>query len=126
MYRVKITNKKNYTFKVEAEDYEFDIGPKGKGIAPPAVLLASLGSCIGVYIEKYAEGAKLDLGEFSVEVEAEFSREKPVCFKNINVSVGLDNTKIDDRRKQSLLAFIKNCPIHNTLNVAPEIVIEIT
>jgi len=125
MYQVKITNKEDFVFDVESDGYKFTIGPKEKGITPPATLLASLGSCIGVYIRKYAEGAKLNLGEVKINIEAEFSKEPPACFREINVSVDLDGAGIDQRRKQAMLAFIKNCPIHNTLAAHPQIAVKI-
>ena len=126
MYAVEVTSYGDSSFKVCSKDYEFKVDIKGKGITPPDTFLASLGSCIGVYIRKYADGAKIALGEFKVKVEAEFSQEKPFRFDKINVFVDIKNGQLDERRKQALLAFIKNCPIHNTLNNNPDIDIEIT
>ncbi|MBU1090571.1 MAG: OsmC family protein [Candidatus Omnitrophica bacterium] len=57
MYHVDIVNTGEYAFKVKAKDYEFVMDPRGKGVTPPDALLASLGTCIGVYLRKYAEGA---------------------------------------------------------------------
>jgi putative redox protein len=122
MYSVNITNAGDYSFKVKARDYEFLADMKGeKGITPPDTLLAGLGTCVGVYLRKYAEGAKLALPEFSVSVEADFSKEPPVCFRKINVSVDLKGAKIDEHRLQAMLAFLKNCPVHNTLKNNPEV-----
>ncbi len=126
MYRVEITNNPDSSFQVKSRDYEFVIGTKGKGITPPDTLLASLGSCIGVYIRKYCEGSKLALGNFIITVEAEFSKEAPFAFKDINVSIALKDTQLDEQRKQALLAFIRNCPIHNTLKANPVIDLKIT
>lgn len=89
MYRVEVKNSGDSTFNVQSKDYEFIIDTKGKGITPSDTLLASLGSCIGVYIRKYVEGAKLPLGEFSIIIEAEFGKEKPISFKIINVLIDL-------------------------------------
>ena len=124
MYKVDIHNNGGYLFKVKSKDYSFMVDTEGKGITPPDALLASLGSCIGVYVRKYAEGAKLDIGEFDVTVEAEFAKEKPVSFKTINVSIAL-NSKIDEDRKKALLAFVRNCPVHNTLESVPAVEIEL-
>lgn len=121
MYRVDIVNSRDYVFNVKSKDYEFVVDTKGAGVTPPDTLLASLGSCIGVYIRKYAEGAKLTLGEFALSVEADFSKEQPVCFRSINVSIDLKGAALDERRKIALLEFIKNCPVHNTLKLNPQI-----
>jgi uncharacterized OsmC-like protein len=125
MYSVEIKNSHGYAFEVKSKDYTFAINPKGDGISPSATLLASIGACIGVYVRKYVEGAKIELNEFKITVEAEFSKEKPVCFRNINVSIDLGNNQLEEKRKKVLLMFVKNCPIHNTLKINPDIDIKI-
>ena len=125
MYKVSIKHHKDYQFSVKTGDDEFMIDSKGKGLTPPDALLAALGSCVGVYIRKYAEGAKLDLANFDINVEAEFCKDAPVGFKVINVSVDLKNAQLDKRRKQALLSFVKNCPVHNTLKLNPEVKINL-
>jgi uncharacterized OsmC-like protein len=121
MYRVEIKNHGSSKFTAKTKDCEFTIDTKGEGCTPPDTLLASLGSCIGVYIRKYAEGSKTVIPEFTVTAEGDLSKESPVSFKVINVYVDLKGANIDDRRKKVLLSFIENCPIHNTLKHAPEI-----
>ena len=53
MYHVDIANAGDYSFSVKSKDYEFIVDVKGKGISPPDTLLASIGTCIGVYLRKY-------------------------------------------------------------------------
>lgn len=125
MYSVNIENKSDYLFRVRSKDYEFLVDVKGKGITPPDTLLASLGTCIGVYIRKYAEGAKIPLGEVGISVQAEFAKEPPAYFKTIDVKIELKGAKLDDRRLGAMLEFIKNCPVHNTLKYDPEIKVSI-
>lgn len=125
MYRAEIRNHGSSKFTVKTKDCEFAVDIKGEGCTPPDTLLASLGSCIGVYIRKYAEGSKIAIPEFTVTTEGELSKESPVSFRLINVSVDLKGAVLDDRRKKALLSFIENCPIHNTLKHAPEIKINL-
>jgi uncharacterized OsmC-like protein len=125
MYKVEITGGLDSSFNVKSKNYQLVIDTKGKGITPPETLLASLGTCIGVYIRKYAEGTKLTLGEFSITVEAEFCKEKPFYFKVINVLVNLKGTRLDENRKKALVMFVKNCPIHNTLKNISDVDIKI-
>jgi putative redox protein len=122
MYRVEVaSNNPDTSFKVKSGSHEFVIDTKGKGITPSDTLLASLAACIGVYIRKYCEGSKLTLDNFSITAEAEFSKEKPVGFKEINVSIDLKGAALDERRRNALLEFIKNCPIHTTLHMNPAV-----
>ena len=120
MYHVDIESNPDWSFGVKAGSGAFVIDMKNNGITPPDALLAALASCIGVYVRKYAEGAQLALGKFSVSAEAEFSKD-PLCFKLIKVSVDLKGLQLDERRKNALLEFIKNCPVHNTLKSAPQV-----
>jgi uncharacterized OsmC-like protein len=122
MYKVEIESRGNYLFGASSKGYKFNIDASAKsGITPPDALLASLGSCIGVYLRKYAEGSRLQLGEFKVILEAELSTEKPVCFRKINVAVDLGGVEFDERRKKAILDFLHNCPVHNTLKFNPEV-----
>ncbi len=125
MYRVEINNRGDSVFNVKSKDSEFIIDTLGKGVTPPEALLAGLGSCIGVYVRKYTEGAKLDLKEFVITVEAEFSSDKPLRFKEINVFIDFKGAKLDEQRKKALIEFVKNCPVHNTLKNNPSIELKI-
>ncbi len=125
MYHVDIENNPDSSFTVKSRDYEFIIDINGKGITPPDTLLASIGSCIGVYIHKYAQGSKLALDKFKISIDAEFCAEKPVRFKTINVSIDLNGIVLNERRKKAFLEFIKNCPVHNTLKNNPDLEINI-
>ena len=126
MYQVLADNNGGYSFKIKAKEHSFTVDMKGEsGAAPPDVLLASLASCIGVYLRKYAEGAKLNIEGFSVEASADFSKEQPVCFRKISVNIDLKGARLDERRLQAMLSFIKNCPVHNTLENAPQIEMKI-
>jgi uncharacterized OsmC-like protein len=126
MYHVEIINTGASVFQARSKDSEFTIDTTGKGMTPPDALLASLGSCVGVYVRKYAEGAGLTIGEFSVTVDADLSKEAPVSLRTISVRVDLKGAQLDERRKRALLEFVKNCPIHNTLKSDPVVDIHLT
>jgi putative redox protein len=121
MYHVDIESAPNWLFNVKAGNASFYMDIKNNGITPPDALLAGLGSCIGVYIRKYAEGSSLDLNKFTVSVEAELSTDSPIRFKAIKVSIDLKGLQLDERRQKALLEFIKNCPVGNTLRSSPVI-----
>lgn len=121
MYNVEVINDGGSVFNIKSKDYEFKVDTKGDGITPPDALLASLGSCIGVYIRKYAEGARLGLKGFRIKVNAGFEKEPYYHFKNIDIFVDLDGVNIDERRRDALLNFVRKCPVHNTLKSNPAI-----
>jgi uncharacterized OsmC-like protein len=124
MYKVEITHNQDLSFTAKAGNNEFIIDAHGQGLTPLDALLAGLGSCIGVYIRKYAQGTKLELENFKIDVSGELGSQSPLSFKLINVKIDLRGCALDERRKKALLEFIKNCPAHNTLKGNP--VIEFT
>ncbi|HNX81797.1 MAG TPA: OsmC family protein [Candidatus Omnitrophota bacterium] len=119
MYRVDVTHKGDHLFEVKSKDSTVMIDTKGKGMTPPDALLASLASCIGVYIRKYAESTKIDIKDFTISAQAELTTAAPICFKSISVAIDLHGTELEESRKQSLLRFIHNCPVHNTIIANP-------
>ena len=121
MYKVQVTHNQDLAFTVKANESEFIIDAKGQGLTPLDALLAGLGSCLGVYICKYAQGVKLDLKNFKINVSALLSSEAPFSFRKISVDIDLENSGFDERRQRALLEFIKHCPAHNTLKGNPEI-----
>lgn len=119
MYKVQVTHNQDLAFTVKSGGSQLIIDAKGKGLTPLDALLAGLGSCLGVYIRKYAQGSKLNLENFKLNVFAELSNESPFSFRKINVDIDLKNSGLDERRQKALLEFIKNCPAHNTLKGNP-------
>jgi len=125
MYSVEVTHRQEMVFDISSEDHTFVIDAKaGEGATPPGVLLASLGSCVGVYLRKYSEGSGLRLENFRITVKAEFTP-SPLSFKTIQVAVDLKGADLDERRQKALLEFVKNCPVHNTLKGDPAVEIKI-
>lgn len=124
MYQVEIINKGGSGFVAKTNASELSVDTKPDSITPLDLLLAGLGSCLGVFLRRYAEGVKLDLPAFSVRVEAELSKD-PLCFKEMSVTVDFKGKEFDDQRKKAILEFIKSCPVHNTLKNSPQINIRI-
>ena len=124
MYKVEITHQKDLAFTVKVGSSEFVID--SQGLTPLDALLAGLGSCIGVYILKYASGSKLELKNFKINVSAGLSSQPPLHFELINVEIDLKDSGLDERRQRALLEFIKHCPAHNTLKGNPVIEFKLT
>jgi len=125
MYSVDIINNGGSDFQILSEGHGFSLDAKGSGVSPSAAFLASLGACIGVYLRKYMDSAKIESKGFRVKVEAEFKKDPRYHFQDINVSIDLKGLDLEDRRKQALLRFVKNCPVHNTLESSPHVDISI-
>ena len=126
MYNVEVATKSGTSFLVKTQGHELIIDSEEKaGIAPMSILLSGLGACIGVYIRKYASGTKLEIKEFAISLRAELCKEHPIRFKTIELPIDFKGLVLDDMRKNSLIEFVKNCPVHNTLAVKPEVNIKL-
>ncbi|MBU1148369.1 MAG: OsmC family protein [Candidatus Omnitrophica bacterium] len=125
MYNVSIVNSGSSDFQVLSEGQGFKLDTKGSGASPSAAFLASLGACIGVYLRKYFHGAKIESKGFDIKVEADFEKEPRYHFQEINVSIDLKGLELEERRKQALLRFVENCPVHNTIKSNPDVKIKI-
>ncbi len=121
MYKITVEHEKNMNFKVRGHDAEMVIDADGGAIAPLEAMLASLGACAGVYIRKFAWSVKLPLEKFKVTVQGDLTDKAPYAFKKIEILVDLKGAKLDESKRASLLRFIKNCPVHQTLKINPEI-----
>ncbi|MBL7197883.1 MAG: OsmC family protein [Candidatus Omnitrophica bacterium] len=58
-----------------------------------------------------------------VDIESKLSQDRPFRFKDVKIKISLSQDV--GNRKESLLKFVKNCPIHNTITNHPNIEIEI-
>jgi putative redox protein len=127
--KIRIKHEEGYRFIAQAGEHKFYIDqPKDKGgsdlgMNPLEVFLSSLGSCVAVYTKRYCQDAKIDYAGLSVDIDAELSQDRPFRFSDIKVKIALG--KDVDNRKDALLNFVRNCPIHNTVSGHPNISIEV-
>ncbi|OKL42316.1 OsmC family protein [Pseudovibrio exalbescens] len=84
--------------------------------APYDLIMAALGSCVGISLEMAAAQKKLTLGKVDMTVTAAKAEDLPSRFGRFNVAVGLEGIE-DDDVAQSLLKLAKEmCTVSNTLN----------
>ncbi len=121
MYHVDVSCKEGNVFDVTSGEAKMTIGFSEKNLGPLPTLLASLGSCVGVYLRRYADNLKLPIKEFSVSVEADLTKDDSPGFRKIAVSIDLKGTQLDETKMAGLMRFVQNCPVHNTIRGGPEI-----
>lgn len=121
MYKVEVKNRGGLEFTAKSEHGEIKIDAEGKAIEPLETLLASLGSCTGVYIRKYATSANIQMDLFTLKLEAELKKGFPTYFEKIKMTIDLNGSVLSDLQKNALMQFIKNCPVLNTLDNEPAV-----
>jgi len=94
----------------------------GAGTTTPLpLLLASLASCVAVYLERYLTGAKIAFTGFTIDAKSALATDGAASLRDIEVSLSIKGASLDDRRRKALIDFIRNCPVHNTLEGRPSI-----
>lgn len=130
MDKVQISYTGGVGFQVEARGHQFaidlaqDKGGQDLGMNPPEVFMASLGACVGVYVARYCQTAKLDAEGMKIELDWQLSDDK-TRITSIDISFMLPKADIG-RRRQAILDVAHRCLLHNTILNAPEIRIALT
>ncbi|WP_316813714.1 OsmC family protein [Pedobacter heparinus] len=109
-YKTKVYSGGHFIYS----DEPADVGGTDEGMAPGALLLASLGSCTAITIRMYADRKGLNLDYIKIELaickEEEISKETTISRK---ITFTGDLTA-DERNR--LLVIADKCPIHKILS----------
>ncbi len=100
-------------------DQPKDKGGTDEGMNPLEVFLAALASCAGFYAKNYCQNSGIETKDLEITVSSSLASDKPMRFQDIKVKISLGDNIAD--RKDPLLAFVKNCPVHNTIKSNPVI-----
>ena len=93
------------------------------GIAPPELMLASLGSCAAYYALEYLRARSLPAAGLSVHVHAE-KLKQPARLGDFRIEV--ETPPLEPRHQEGVLRAVKSCLIHNTLLHPPAIEVLVT
>jgi uncharacterized OsmC-like protein len=101
-----------------AESGGGDVGP-----TPTELFVASLVSCVGFYAERYLR--RHDLPSEGLRVTGWFTMaDTPARVDAVRIAVELPEG-IPDKRRETLLAVVEKCTVHNSLRHAPDVRIEV-
>jgi uncharacterized OsmC-like protein len=121
---VNVHHRKGVEFEVHAgnrviiSDQPPANGGEDRGMTPPELMLASLGTCAGFYAAQYLKTRHLSLDGLSVKVEAQ-KASGPARLSSFRIE--LTTSPLEDRHREGVLRAVKNCLIHNTLLNPPQI-----
>lgn len=109
-YKTKIYSGGHFIYADEPED----LGGTDEGMAPGALLLASLGSCTAITIRMYADRKEIPLESIKIELaickEEEITKETTITRK---IEFAGDLTS---EQRVRLLQIADKCPIHKLLS----------
>lgn len=127
--QVKIKYLDGQRFIVEARNHRMiidqptDKGGTDEGMNPLEIFLSALGSCVGMYTKLYCQNAGIEIKDLELSISSNLTTEKPLRFQEIDVKISLEEDI--EERKQALLNFVNNCPVHNTIKSNPQVKITI-
>ena len=114
MSRISAHLKGDSLFETRLGDHILTTDPDGvEGPAPPEVLVASLGACVGILVADYCKRTGIDTEGLSVDVEYE-KASNPYRLAEFRVNINLPNGEIDGRLK-AITRVAEHCPVHQTL-----------
>ena len=115
------------SFEASVRNHKFRIDlplvAKGKdtGPTPPELFVASLASCIGMYLVFYCEKKKIDPTGIKIETNYEKTADR---IEKISVEFSLPSAKSENERAEAM-NWAKKCFVHNTIENKPEIKISL-
>ncbi|MDD5019718.1 MAG: OsmC family protein [Candidatus Omnitrophica bacterium] len=120
MNTLTVTYKNGIQFEAATErhkvlvDLPVDKGGRDEGMSPPELFIASLGTCIGVYVVRYCQNAKIDAQECSISLDWRLSDDKR-SIAAVEAKIHLPHAEPGPRAR-AVLEAARSCLIHNTLH----------
>lgn len=100
-------------------DQPVEKGGEDEGMNPLEIFLVALGGCAGVYAKNYCQKAGINTDNLELNISSSLTAEKPSRFQDISVRISLGQDIAE--RKNALLQFAGNCPVHNTIKSNPKV-----
>ena len=126
---IRVDHKEGDLFEIGIRDHlvhvdqPVDAGGSNAAPTPVELFVASLASCVAHYARRYL--ARHNLPSDGLSVAAEFTMaDRPARVGEVHVSIDLPYG-VRDERRDALLAVASHCTVHNTLEDAPEVCIEL-
>ena len=126
---LRVTYKDGVRFEAETRGHRIEIdqpisgGGQDRGMTPPELLLAALGSCAAYYAVEYLRARNLPAQGVEVIVHGEKAA-GPARLGSFLIEVLVPELP-EERHVEGVKAAVKKCLIHNTLLHAPSIEIAV-
>ena len=124
MVRLEAVFEENARFTVKCRTHEITIDqPKDNdgddmGMTPPELLAGSMASCIGFYVARYCQQAKIDTAGLSVSCDWNVGG-SPKHMQGFDLNIHLP--AVPENRRKAIEKVAASCLIHATLAQQPEV-----
>jgi uncharacterized OsmC-like protein len=124
-YSVEVKNNGDSRFTAISADHTLMLDTEGGGMWPLDALLAALGGCMGFYVRLYCRKNAIALDGFTVCLASELTKERPYRLAEITVTIDFKDASLDGKTKEAIAAFVRQCPVHNTLAMKPDVKLQV-
>jgi len=117
-------------FKIKVRDFEVitdlpeDKGGEDSSPTPTELFMGSFAACVALYAVNYINTAKLDPKGFAIDMDWDFSEDRPRRVEHCSFVINVPNSELGQREK-AVKAAAEKCVIHNTLHNPPQVTFEI-
>ena len=122
MYRASTENKGDSKHYATTKNHHFMMDTAGQASNPVDALLASLCACLGHNVRDYLREKKHTYNAFTISASAEPTEDQK-RLSDINVSIDLKDTQLDEHQRDELLKYVERCKVYNTLKANSRILI---
>ncbi len=125
MPEITVNHKGEMEFETKIGNHKLtiDIPPenngKDRGPTPPQLFIASLSSCIAVFVASYCNNVGINTKGLSVTLSYD-KLTNPSCLGNLNAVIKIPNGDVGKREKAVLRA-AELCLIQETIRLSPEV-----
>lgn len=104
-------------------DQPLENGGTDEGMTPPEAFIASIGSCMGVYVLNYCRNANINPTDMILSIEWDKAK-SPARISKINVEIKIPKSKMKER-SEAILKVANHCLVHQTLLQPPKMEINL-
>jgi uncharacterized OsmC-like protein len=126
---IRVDHKEGDLFEISIRDHLIHVDQPSEGggtdaaPTPVELFVASLASCVAFYARRFLD--RHNLPSEGLSVDATFTMaERPARVGQVEVSIGLP-PGVPEGRRDALVAVASHCTVHNTLEDAPDVRIQL-
>ncbi|MDP5158214.1 MAG: OsmC family protein [Flaviramulus sp.] len=91
------TNPSGHNLFIDAGE---EIGGKGEGYRPKALMLSALAGCSGIDVGMLIKKMKLAVDDFKIEIDASLTEEHPKYYNNVAMHFHFYGNDLDEKKLQ--------------------------
>lgn len=130
MPEIRVTHAGSDRFDVEIRGHRLvvdqpeEAGGSNAGPTPTELFVAGLVACVAHYANGFLARHAVDTDELQVVGEWEMAADRPARVGSVHLTVAAPSN-LPASRRAALLAVVRHCTVHNSLDQPPKINVEI-